>query len=256
MSKPKHLILDRPLAIIDLETTGVDPQNDRIVEVAVIRVEPGKPTIRYRRLVDPGIAIPQAASAIHGIHDQDVADEPCFPAIARSLAQVLDDADLAGFNIRRFDLPMLVAEFSRAGGELALEGRAVLDPLTIFLEREPRNLAAALRFYCGRDHHGAHGALADAEAAWAVLDAQVGHYDDLPATVAELHAMNQDVDLAGKFRKQGRKTVFTFGKYRGVALRRVAREDSGYLDWLLRQGLLDDTAAVIRRALQRQATQY
>jgi DNA polymerase-3 subunit epsilon len=253
MSKLKHLILNRPLAVIDLETTGVDVQNDRIVEIAVLRVEPGKPTIRYRRLVDPGMPIPEAASAIHGIKDEDVEDEPLFPAVSRSLTKILDGADLAGFNIRRFDLPMLCAEYARAGLELSLVGRAVIDPLTIFFEREPRDLTAAMRFYCGREHKGAHGALADAEAALAVLDAQIEHYEDLPATIDELRATSKDVDIAGKFRKEGRKTVFTFGKYRGVALRRVAREDPSYLSWLLRQGLLDDASGLICRALERQS---
>ena len=252
VSDLKHLILERPLAVIDLETTGVDVHNDRIVEVAVIRLEPGKPTIRYRRLVDPGIAIPEAATAIHGIRDEDVEDEPLFPAITRSLVKVLDGADIAGFNVRRFDLPMLCAEFTRAGSAFVLTDRAIVDPLTIFFEREPRNLTAALRFYCGREHEGAHGALADAEAALAILDAQIAHYDDLPATVAELHATRSDIDIAGKFQKQGRKIVFTFGKYRGVALRRVAREDPSYLRWLQGQGLLDDAVSLIRRALERQ----
>lgn len=255
MSELKHLTLERPLAVIDLETTGVDVQNDRIVEVAVIRIEPNKPTIRYRQLINPGIPIPAAASAVHGIFDEHVEAECTFAEIVECLSDLIEDADIAGYNVRRFDLPMLCAEYARGGWELPLTGRAVLDPLAIFFEREPRDLGAAVKFYCGREHIGSHGAMADAEGALAVLDAQVQYYEDLPSTVAALQRTSKDLDIAGKFRKQGRKTVFTFGKYRGVALRRVAREDPGYLNWLLRQGLLDDAVSLIRRALDRQQTE-
>ena len=167
----RHLVIERPLAAIDLETTGVDPRVDRVVEVGVLKVAQDAEPIRFRRLINPGISIPPAARAVHGIADEDVAEMPQFPAIAPELALLLADTDLAGFNIRRFDLPFLVAEFARAGFAFPTGDRAVLDVQRIFHGREPRDLAAALRFYCGRDHAGAHGALADAEATAAVLDA-------------------------------------------------------------------------------------
>lgn len=252
MSAPfRNLKVERPLAILDLETTGVDPKADRIVEVGVLKVLPGREPSRYRRLVDPGVPILAAASAVHGITDADVANAPQFRTIAPRLARLLEGSDLAGFNLRRFDLPFLAAEFARAGVRFSLTGRAVVDALQIYHGREPRDLAAALRFYCGRAHEGAHGALADAEATAAVLDAQVARYADLPDTAAGLHELLTDADVGGKFRTEGGLLVFAFGKHAGRALDQVARVDPGYLHWLLGQGgLFDDARTLIARALQ------
>ena len=245
----RHLMLRRALAVVDLETTGVDARHDRIVEVGVLRLAPDAEPIRYRRLVHPGIPIPQGAVAIHGITDRDVAERPRFRAIARRLARLLDDADLAGFNVRRFDLPFLAAEFARAGVEFTISNRAVLDAQQIFHRQEPRDLAAALRFYCGREHDAAHGALADAEATAAILDAQVARYADLPATVAGLHEALTDVDVGGRFRTEAGRVVFAFGKYLGRPLDEVARRDPGYLSWMLAQDFLDDAKGLVERAL-------
>ena len=220
------------------------PRNDRIVEVGVLKVAPDAGPIRYRRLVNPGIPIPPAARAVHGIADEDVAEKPRFRAIAPRLARLLADADLAGFNIRRFDLPFLAAEFARAGIAFAIgRSRACWTPSGSTIEREPRDLAAALRFYCGREHADAHGALADAEATAAILDAQVARYADLPRTVAGLHESMTDVDVGGRFRTEGGRVVFAFGKHLGRPLDEVARRDPGYLGWLLNQDFLDDAKA-------------
>jgi DNA polymerase-3 subunit epsilon len=155
----RRLKLQRPLAFVDLETTGTDPLADRIVEVAVLTFSPGQePPARFLRLVNTGVPIPRAATALHGITDRDVVRKPTFAHVAPRLARHLDGADLAGFNLRRFDLPFLAAEFRRAGVALDLTGRAILDPLQLFHAREPRDLAAALRFYCGCEHHEAHSA--------------------------------------------------------------------------------------------------
>ena len=151
-STVRHLQLERPLAVLDTETTGVDPLTDRIVELAVVRLDPDGAARRYRRLVDPGVPIPPAATAVHGIADADVAGRPRFAAIADRLARRLDGCDLAGFNLRRFDLPLLAAEFARAGVAFDPADRAVVDAQQIYHAREPRDLAAAVRFYCGREH--------------------------------------------------------------------------------------------------------
>jgi DNA polymerase III subunit epsilon len=140
----RHLTLERPLAVLDLETTGVDVRNDRIVEVAVLKFLPDADPVRYRRLVNPGIPIPDAAAAIHGITDEVVAEKRRFEAIAPRLARLLADADLAGFNVRRFDLPMLAAEFRRVGVDFPIAGRAVLDVQQIYHKFEPRDLASAV----------------------------------------------------------------------------------------------------------------
>jgi DNA polymerase-3 subunit epsilon len=245
------LVLDRPLAVLDLETTGTNPQSDRIVEVAVLTYFPDSKPVRFHRLINPGVPIPEEASAVHGITDEDVADRRQFEAIAERLADRLKGCDLAGFNLRRFDLPVLLAEFARAGVKFTVAGRAVIDVMQIYHAREPRDLAAALRFYCGRAHPGAHGAKADAEATAAVLDAQVGCYEDHPVTVSGLHEHFTDLDIAGRFRTVGGRIVFAFGKYQGRSLSSVARKDPGYLRWFLAQDFFDDAKALVRRALMR-----
>ena len=246
----RHLKLERPLAMIDLETTGVDIAADRIVEVGVLMLAPGAGAIRYRRRVHPGIAIPAAAVSIHGITDEDVAERPQFRAIAPQLSRLLGDADLAGFNIRRFDLPLLVAEFRRAGVAFPLGGRSVLDAMQLYHRHEPRDLGAAARFYLGREHDGAHGALADAEATAAVLDAQVGRYEALPSSVSALHALLTDVDVGGRFRREGGRVAFGFGKHAGRPLEEVAVLDPGYLRWFLGQNFLEDAQELVQAALE------
>ncbi len=252
----RHLTLIRPLAFVDLETTGLEPRDDRIVELGVLVLTPDAGPTRYLRRLDPGISIPEAARAVHGIGEEDVAGCPRFGEIARDLADLLADADLAGFNLRRFnlrrfDLPMLAAEFARAGVEFALAGRAVLDAQRIFHARERRDLAAAVQFYCGREHRGPHGALADATAAAAVLDAQLGRYSDLPRTAEALHRSMTNVDIGERFRSEGGRATFAFGKHRGRALEEVARTDPGYLRWFLDQDFLDDAKALVAEAMDR-----
>ena len=235
--------------MLDLETTGTNTQLDRIVEIAVLKFKPGAEPIRFHRFVNPGVPITASASAIHGITDEDVADRPPFEEIAPRLAGRLKNCDLAGFNLRKFDLPILAAEFARAEQEFTLSGRAVVDVLQIYHTWEPRNLAAALQFYCGREHEGAHGAMADAEATAAILDAQIGRYEELPATVTALHEDLIEVDIGGRFRADSGRVVFAFGKYQGYSLSQVAREDPGYLRWFLAQDFFDDAKELVRRAL-------
>jgi DNA polymerase III subunit epsilon len=245
----RHLTLDRPLAVLDLETTGVDVRNDRIVEVAVLKFAPDSEPVRYRRLINPGIPIPAAAAAIHGITDEVIAEKRRFEAIAPRLAQLLADADLAGFNLRRFDLPLLLAELRRAEVDFPLAGRAVLDVQQIYHMYEPRDLASAVAHYCGRAHDGAHAAMADVEATAAVLDAQVGRYDELPGTVAGLSELLTEVDVAGRFRCDGGVVVFAFGKHLGRPLDEVAGADPSYLRWMLGQDFLDDVKELVEQAL-------
>lgn len=165
----------RPACALDVETTGVDPLTDRVVEVGVVRVEPDGWARTLAQLVHPGRSIPPAATAVHGLADADVAGRPPFAAVAAPLLTFLEGADLVGFHLP-FDLFALSAEFSRAGRTFDLAGRAVLDGLTVFRRQEPRDLAAAVRVYLGREHRGRHRALADAAAALEVLDAQAARY--------------------------------------------------------------------------------
>src|SRR3954451_15710347 len=200
----KNIILERPLAVLDLETTGIDTKIDRIVEVSVLKLSPGGQFDHRTRRVNPGVPIPPEDTAIHGITDDDVADCPAFRAIAPGLAKFLDGCDLCGFNILKYDLRLLAAEDNRAGLSFPGAGRRVIDACHIFHKREPRDLTAAYRFYCGLDHEGAHGAAADVLATAAVLDAQVVRYGDLPRTVDGLHELcnvPNALDMGGMFGK-------------------------------------------------------
>jgi DNA polymerase-3 subunit epsilon len=250
----QHLVLHKPLAILDLETTGTAPQTDRILKISILKVTPDGQQNQRTRRVNPGIPIPVEATAIHGIADIDIAKEPRFSQLATSIRSFLNDCDLCGFNLKRFDLRFLIAEFNRASQHFSLLGRAILDPMEIFHAREPRDLTAAIRFYCGREYKGAHTASADVLATAEVLDAMLCLYADLPRTVASLEQhfkKTNVVDSAGNFVRVDGEIRFAFGKHRGQPLDAVARRWPGYLQWMLTQDYFDDTKAIIKDALCR-----
>jgi DNA polymerase III subunit epsilon len=251
----KNIRLDRPLAVIDLETTGTDPKIDRIIEISVLRLLPGGDHDHRTRRVHPGVPIPPEATAVHGITDDDVADSPTFRAVAPALSRFLDGCDLAGFNILNYDLRLLVAEYARVGFVFPVSGRRVIDACRIFHQRERRDLTAALRFYCDRGHEGAHGAEADVLATVEVLDAQVARYADLPGTVDGLHGACNDpnaLDLSGMFgRDEDGVIVFIKGKYKGRSLSDIAQSKPDYLEWMQREDFYDDTKAIASVALGR-----
>ncbi|WP_435020354.1 exonuclease domain-containing protein [Tundrisphaera sp. TA3] len=251
----ENIVLDRPLAVLDLETTGIDPKVDRIIEVSVLKLVPGgEPDHRTRR-VNPGVPIPPGATAVHGISDDDVADMPSFRAIAPGLIRFLDGCDLCGFNILKYDLRLLVNECNRIGIDFPVAGRKVIDACHIFHRREPRDLTAAYRFYCGKDHEGAHGAAADVLATLAILDAQVAWYDDLPRTIDALHDHLADpraLDMSGMFaRADEGQVVFIMGKYKGRTLDEIARSKPDYLQWMIAADYFDDTKTIVSEALRR-----
>ena len=250
------LRLDRPLAFLDTETTGLSPASARIVELAVIRLEPdGTRTERVRRF-NPEEPIPAEATAVHGITDADVASEAPFRRRARSLAQWLDPCDLAGFNIRRYDLPLLLAEFRRAGASFDVRGRRLIDVQQIFHRQEPRDLSAACRRYLGHDPADAHSALADTRMTLDVLQAQLLHYADLPRTLEGLHALCDEVgpfrtEVDRWFERDADGTLtFRRGKHRGRALADVASSESDYLLWMISADDMDpEVVDVVTRAL-------
>jgi DNA polymerase-3 subunit epsilon len=251
----KNIRLTRPLAILDLETTGTDAKEARIVEISILKLYPdGSRDLRTRR-VNPGVPIPPEATAVHGITDADVADAPPFSRIAAGVVEFLDGCDLCGFNVKRYDLRVLSAELKRSGRTLPLIGRFLVDPLQIFHDRERRDLAAALKFYCGKTHDGAHGAEADVLATLEILDAQVERYEDLPRTIEGLHAHLSDsdaLDFEGNFTRDGAgRIVFNFGKYKGRTLDEIARDPrrADYLTWILDQDFFDDSKAIVREAI-------
>lgn len=185
------LNLDRPLAFFDLETTGLSTRDDRIIDIAILKIDLVAPYMMLTRRLNPGIAIPPITSAVHGIKDRDVASAPTFQAVAGDLVQFLRGCDLAGFNVRQYDLPLLQNEFQRASVSFDVSDRAVLDAMVIYHTKEPyqqyRTLSAAVRYYCGRQHEGAHSAEADTRATLEVLVAQLNQYLDLPREIRGLH---------------------------------------------------------------------
>jgi len=248
------LRLDRPLVFLDTETTGTDLACDRIVQIALVKLHPDGRRETFESLVNPEIPIPSEAQAVHGISDADVALAPPFRRIAAEIVRFCAGSDLAGFNLGRFDVPLLRAEFQRAGQAWDLDGVRVVDVQRIFHAMEPRDLSAARRFYCGCEHAGAHGAMADTEATLEVLLAQLEHYPDLPRDVAGLDARfnlpdSRFVDSTRKFRWANGEVVFNFGQKRGRLLRDVAGREPDYLEWMLAQDFGPEVRRLVREAL-------
>lgn len=245
----------RPFAVIDIEATGANARTDRIVELAVIKILPGgERTTRVFR-VRPTIPISAEAESIHGIRNEDVANCPLFADIAREVAAELAGCDIGGYNVLRFDIPMLAAEFERANIPFDLDTRRVVDAQRIYHRREPRDLTAALAYYCGEAHVNAHGAEADAIATIRVLEGQFAKYADLPSGVDDLdHYCNPRdpswVDRAGRFKWADGEIVCNFGKKAGVKLKELVATDPGFIKWILRSEFPPDTQELMRHALE------
>jgi len=250
----KNLRLEKPLIVFDLETTGVDTDRDRIVEIAAVKVLPDGSRESRRRLVNPGIPIPAGATAVHGITDEDVRDAPSFSKIAQGFLDFLGDGDLAGFNVARFDVPMLARELRDCGLDLNAGARRVIDAMTIYHRKERRDLSAAVKFFLGRDHEGAHSADADVDATLDVLEAQLARYDDLPNTVAELDRWQRNVpenavDAGGKFVWENGVAVVAFGKHKGRSLEEMVKKHRGYLEWIRGADFPEDAREIVQQAL-------
>ena len=247
--------LDRPLVFFDLETTGLSTEQDRIIEMAILRVSPQGDVMERVRRFNPGIPISPEATAVHGISDEDLADEKPFTARAQSLFELIDPCDLGGFNIRRFDLPMLISEFKRADLDFDHRSRRVIDMQGIFHREEPRDLSAAARFYLDREHQEAHTALGDIRTTAAVLAAQIERYPHLPRDMDALHAYCDEVlpirtAIEQWFKKEGAELIFRRGKHKGRPLAEVAAQETGYLEWMLgADDMGEEVLEVVRAAL-------
>lgn len=246
------LNLKRPIIFFDLETTGLGIAKDRIVELCYIRVEPnGNEEARSIR-INPEMHIPEVASSVHGITDDDVKDCPTFADVAPQLAATFEGCDLAGFNSNRFDLPLLAEEFMKAGVNIDLSHVQAIDVQNIYHKLEKRTLAAAYKFYCGRDLENAHSALADTQATYEVLQAQLDHYpNDLQNDVdflAEFSRMNRNIDFAGRFvYDESGKELINFGKYKGKAIKDVLSRDPGYYSWIMQGDFTLNTKQVLTK---------
>ena len=245
------LNLKNPLIFFDLETTGVDVSKDRIVEICYIKVFPDGSEKEYTRRINPGMHIPEGASAVHGIYDDDVKDCPLFREVAREIAADFEGCDLAGFNSNRFDLPMLAEEFLRAQVDIDLTRHHAIDVQVLYHKREPRTLAAAHKFYCGTEFENAHSALADTRATYNVLKAQLDHYGDMVNdmdALAKESSFTNNVDFAGRIvRDAEEREIFNFGKYKGMPVDAVLDRDPGYYGWMMNGDFPLNTKQVLTR---------
>jgi len=231
-----NLKLYKPLCVFDLETTGTNVGKDRIVEICILKVNPDASRESKTWKVNPEMPIPKESSAIHGIYDEDVVNAPTFKDIASKILEMISGTDLGGFNSNRFDVPLLAEELLRAGLDFDLSKFKLVDAQTIYHKMEPRNLSAAYNFYCQKTLENAHSAEADVLATFEVLDAQVGHYEDLPKEIAGLSDFSfhsKFADLAGMIHFNDKEQeIFAFGKYKGQVVKEVFQKDIGYYGWL------------------------
>jgi len=251
------LNLKVPLCFFDLETTGTNITQDRIIEIAVIKILPGGEMQRKTNLVNPTVAIPEDSTAIHGITNEDVKDKPTFKDLAKEYAKFFEGCDLSGFNILKFDVPVLVEEFLRAGVDFDYSRKKIIDSQKIFHLMEKRNLAAAYQFYCQKELIDSHTAEADTEACMEVLMAQVERYENQPV-VDSLHnplgtirndmdelnklTSTEMIDLAGRMiRNSNGEAIFNFGKHRNKSVLSVFKDEPGYYDWMMNNDFALDT---------------
>lgn len=244
------LNLKRPIVFFDLETTGTDIANDRIVEISYIRVEPNGNEESKNMRINPTRHIPEGASAVHGIYDEDVKDCPTFKDAAPELQKAFSGCDLAGFNSNRFDIPLLVEEFLRAGINIDLTNCKRVDVQNIYHKLERRTLVAAYKYYCDKDLENAHSALADTRATLEVLEAQLDRYPDVLKNdidqLSEYSTMDKIVDFAGRFvYDEMGKEIVNFGKYKGKTVESVLRCDPSYYDWIMKSDFTLNTKQVI-----------
>ncbi|MFC1967017.1 exonuclease domain-containing protein [Chloroflexota bacterium] len=257
----KNLKLERPIAFIDLETTGNRYYADRIVEFSVLKIQQDGTEEYKSRRVNPEMLISLEAVNKHGITDAELAGEPIFRQLARGICEFLDSCDLCGFNILDFDLPLLENEFKRVGIKFSRDNRQIIDTIAIFHMKVPfdpnakRNLEAAYLLYCGKELKNAHSADSDVRASVEVLDGQLDMYDDLPRDVPGLCSVCSEgrgnyLDVVGKFVWFGEEAAFDFGKHSGRLLREIAGEYPDYLEWMLRQAFSPEVRDIVMGALE------
>jgi len=231
-----ELKLHKPICFFDLETTGIQVSKDRIVEISILKVFPNGNKESKTWLVNPEMKIPAETTAIHGISDEKVANEPTFKELAPVVYQMIKDSDLAGFNSDRFDIPLLAEEMLRAEIDFDMKNTVTVDVQTIFHKKEQRTLSAGYKFYCGKELDGAHSAAIDTNATYEILLAQLERYPDLDNTIKELSEFStrkKSVDFAGfiVYNKEG-KEAFSFGKNKGRLVEEVLQAEPGYYNWI------------------------
>lgn len=252
---PLPIQTDKPIAFFDIESTGVNIRADRIIDLTIIKVHPDGRRDTHNFRVNPGIPIPVEVSRIHGIYDADIKDCPPFKSVAKQIADIFEGADLGGYNILRFDVPLLQEEMARAEVRFVVEGRRVVDAQRIFHRREPRDLSAALMFYRGKKHEGAHGALDDVIATIEVLEGQYEKYADLPRNIEALNEYCNPrnpswADSSGKLKWVNGEVAINFGKKSGAKLRDLVKLEPNYLRWMLDQSFPRDVTEIVSNAMK------
>jgi len=232
------LKIERPLCFFDLETTGINITNDRIVEIAILKLHPDEKIDKQVWLVNPEIQIPLEVSEIHGITNDKVADSPTFKEISKIIYNFIKGCDLAGYNSDRFDIPLLMEEFLRSEIDFSTKNLKTIDVQTIFHKMEQRNLTAALKFYCNKKLENAHSAMEDTQATLDVLMSQLDRYNDLEPSISFLSdftTRRKTADFAGYivFNKEGEE-CFSFGKHKGQTVDSILEKEPGYFGWLLK----------------------
>ena len=249
-----NLQLTKPLAFIDLETTGVNISTDRIVEIAIVKISPdGTKTVK-RKIINPTIPIPQSAIDVHGISNEMVKDAPTFKQAANEIKQFIEGCDIAGYNSNRFDIPMLVEEFLRCELNIDIENRKLVDVQKVYHLMEQRTLSAAYKFYCQKELDGAHGAEVDATATYEVLEAQIEKYSQIGNTVESIIKFTgeeQIVDFSRRFIMEKGVEVFNFGKHKGKPVTQVLKEEPQYYDWMMKGDFALHTKQKITEILNR-----
>lgn len=247
-----ELKLQKPIVFFDLETTGVNAIHDRIVEISYIKVFPDGNEESETLRINPERHIPEQSSAIHGIYDEDVKDCPTFKQVARDIAAIFVNSDIAGFNSNYFDVPMLVEEMLRAGIDFDITKCRLIDVQNIYHKLEQRTLSAAYKFYCGKNLEDAHSAQADTRATYEVLKAQLDKYPDKLKNdvqfLSSFSKMNDNVDFAGRIIYNDKHIpVFNFGKYKGQSVEDVLARDPGYYGWMMQGDFPQNTKQVLTK---------
>lgn len=247
--------IEKPLIFFDIEATGTSPSSDRIIELALIKIMPDGKESDKRWLVNPDMPIPGESTEIHGITDEDVKDCPKFVDIADEIYREFEGCDLAGYNHARFDIPMLAAEFERANTAFSLEGVNIIDIQRIFHMHEPRDLTAALAFYCGEMHLDAHGAMADVRATMRVLEGQYKKYSDLPGTAEELDEYCNPrnpawADREGRLKWVNGELTINFGQNKGKTVKTMLEKEPGFINWIIKKDFPADTKKILEDAKQ------
>lgn len=247
-----ELKLQKPIVFFDLETTGVNAIHDRIVEISYIKVFPDGNEESKTLRINPERHIPEQSSAIHGIYDEDVKNCPTFKQVARDIAAIFVNSDIAGFNSNYFDVPMLVEEMLRAGIDFDITKCRLIDVQNIYHKLEQRTLSAAYKFYCGKNLEDAHSAQADTRATYEVLKAQLDKYPDKLNNdvqfLSSFSKMNENVDFAGRIIYNDKHIpVFNFGKYKGQSVEDVLARDPGYYGWMMQGDFPQNTKQVLTK---------